>query len=174
MIKLIIIFYPFILFAVLLILHVLLWRIKRPKKQIIFLFLIFIIIPIFIIFVSFYMFQIIRIDLISLEDVLLILLLYIGLSGVYIQTYPSMQTGSPSLLIINLIGRNKKPTDKVEIKRIIQKDNFIGDRLVDLETEGLIKYKKSDGSLTITKKGLILSDIFIYYRKFIGLKEGEG
>lgn len=168
------IFYPFALFIFILIFHILIWRIRRPKKQIISMFLIFIIIPGLIILASFCIFLIVKIKLISIEDLLLMLLLYIGLAGVYIQTYPSIQAGSPSLLIINIIGRSKKPIDKVKIQRIMKKDDFINDRLVDLEVERLIKYKDSDDSIAITRKGLILSDIFILYRKFIGLKEGEG
>ncbi len=137
-------------------------------------FLIFIIIPCLIILASFWIFLIVKLELILIEDLLLMLLLYIGLAGAYIQTYPSIQTGSPSLLIINIIGMSKKPINKVKIQKIIKKDDFINDRLVDLKIERLIKYEESDDSIVITKKGLILSDIFILYRKFIGLKEGGG
>lgn len=174
MIKLSTILYPFALFVIIMVLHILIWRIRKPGKQIVFMFLIFLVIPIFIILTFFFISGMVGMDLIFLDDLLLILLLYTALSGVYIQTYPSIQTGSPSLLIINLIGRNKKPTDKIEIQRIIQKDDFINDRLADLEAEGLIKCKNSDDSIAVTKKGLILSDMFILYRKFMGLKEGEG
>ena len=168
-----IILYPFALFVIILILHILIWRIKRPGRQIIFIFLLFIIIPIFIVLVSFYLFLKFKSGLISIEDLLLMLLFYIALSGVYIQTYPSIQARSPSLLIVNLIGRNKKPTDKNDIQKRIPKDNFINERMADLEAENLIRYNKDD-SITITKKGIILSQLFILYRRFIGLKEGEG
>ena len=127
MIKLSVIFYPIILLVIILILHILIWRIKRPKKQILFLFSIFIIIPIFIILAFFFLYLKVRSDLVTIEDLWLMLLFYIVLAGVYIQTYPSMQAGSPSLLIVNIIGRNKKPTDKKEIQNRIQKDNFINE-----------------------------------------------
>ncbi len=174
MIKLSIILYPIALFIIILILHILIWRIRRPQKQIIIIFLIFIIIPIFAILAFFFLYPKVRINLISIEDLFLMLLFYIALAGVYIQTYPAIQAESPSLFIVNLIGKNKKPMDKKEILKRIQKDNFINERMLDLEAEGLIKRRKSDGNITITKKGLILSEIFIFYRKFIGLKEGKG
>ena len=88
-----------------------------------------------------------------MEDLLLMLLFYIALAGVYIQTYPAIQAESPSLFLVNLIGRNKKPMDKKEILKRIQKDNFINERMADLEGEGLIKCKNSDDNITITKKG---------------------
>ena len=174
MIKLSTILYPFALFIIMLALHILIWRIRKPKREIISLFLIFIIIPDLLMLGCLCVFPIIKIDPIAIEDLLLTLLLYTALAGAYIQTYPSMQAGSPSLLIVYLIGRNKKPTDEAEIQKGIQEENFINDRLSDLEAEKLIQYRNSDDFITITKKGSILSNIFILYRKFIGLKEGEG
>lgn len=169
-----IICYPFALFILIFVLHILIWRVRRPEKQIISMFLIFVIIPDFLILAFFCVSQITGIGLLVLKDMLLILLLYTGLAGVYIQTYPSIQAGSPSLLIVHIIGRSKEPSNKKEIRERIQVENFIDRRLADLEAEKLIRYREKDGSVTITRKGLILSDIFILYRRFIGMEEGKG
>jgi len=172
MIELNIIFYPFILLIIILVLHILIWRIRKPQKHIISLFLLFNIIPGFLILIIFLIFNELRIYLLSIEDILLIFLLYTALSGVYIQTFPSIQAGSPSLLIVNLIGRNIKPVNAKTISKSIRKENFINDRVSDLKKENLIII--NDNSVMLTRRGKILSGIFILYRKFIGLKEGEG
>ena len=172
MIKLNVIFYPFIIFIIILILHIIIWRVSKPQKQIVTLFLVFLLLPCSLLIITFIILYLLKINPISIEDFILILLFYFTLSGVYIQTFPSIQAGSPSLFIVNLIGRNNKPISTEIINKGIRKENFINDRIDDLKKERLIII--NNNSIILTKRGKVLSSVFILYRKFIGLKEGEG
>jgi len=168
-----IIYCPFVIFILMFALHVLVWRIKTPGKQILSLFLIFIFFPYFLFLIIYCIYRFLGYGP-SFEDTILMLLLYSGLAGVYIQTYPSIQACSPTLMIVYMIGRNKKPYNTAEIKEMIKSEDFLEERLEDLKAEKLIRYTESKDSITITQRGSILSGIFILYRRFLGLEEGKG
>jgi hypothetical protein len=107
----------------------------------------------------------------NIYEITLILILHYAISVVYIQTYPAIQAWSPSLLLVNIIG-NKKNVDLKIIKKYFDETNLITDRLKDLEDEDLICI--NNNIITLTTKGKLLSNIFYYYRKTLGLKEGIG
>ena len=101
------------------------------------------------------------------------LILYLALAGIYIQIYPAIHIWAPSLQIVFLIGKKKKPVSYSEIKKTITADSLILDKIDELADEGLIFIKKSK-EMVLTKKGKLLADIFIFYRKLLKLKTGEG
>ena len=168
------IFYSIILFLFIFIIHVFIWRIFNPKQQITLLFFMFIIIPVFIILLGYGILIFYKTKFLFINDLLLMLLLYLAFAGVYIQTYPAIQAFSPSLLIVYLIGKNKNPISKVKIKSIMTADNLITNKIYELEQEGFININKKTNSFSLTKKGKLLANIFLWYRKLLGLKEGDG
>ncbi|OHD69338.1 MAG: hypothetical protein A2W19_05360 [Spirochaetes bacterium RBG_16_49_21] len=163
-----------LIFSVILLIHIIYWRLSKPKKQIKALFLIFIIIPLFISIVAGLFIMINIIMFVSLSELLLIIILYTALSCAYIQTYPAIQAWSPSLLLVNLIGSSKEPIKLEKLRDVIDENKLIKDRVIDLETEGLIHISKQNKSIILALKGKILAAFFIIYRRFIGLKPGEG
>ncbi len=170
MITINIIIYSFILFIIIFFLHIIIWRTIRPKKQIIYLLAIFIFIPILLVTVLLFY---IKMNFNFLQDLILIFLLYFALAGVYIQTYPAIQAWSPSLFFIYLIGKNKNGININNISNVLNQKNLITDRFNDLKNDDLITISNNK-IIILTNKGKFLVNLFIIYRRFLGLKEGEG
>ncbi len=175
--KVTIILYPLFIFIFMLIIHIIIWRIFKPKKLIVFLFLIFIAIPLVIFLIYLIPFNLLNIQsnlTIQFQDFLFIALLYFSLAGAYIQTYPAVQAKSPSLQLVSLIGKEKSGVSITDLKKFFNTQKIIIERIRDLEEEGFITIKKEDTMIKLTKRGKILASIFILYRKLLGLATGEG
>jgi len=147
--------------------HIVYCRTQKPKRHIEDLVLLFILIPIII------SIALLLSGCIGFQICLLATLLYLALSGVYIQTYPAIQANSPSLYILYLIGNSEKGLTKSDIETKLDVKQLIGNKVTELEDEELIVVKnKTDVSLTF--KGKVLALIFVVYRGVLGLKEGRG
>ena len=154
--------------------HIAVRRIFKPESHIISLFMVFVFIPVPLLLAGFGILSVLQIGLLSIDNFLLILLLYLAVSGVYIQTYPAIQAWSPSLLMTYIIGKNKQPISIDEIRKMINRENLIKDKIYELENEGLINICPKDNSICLTAWGRLLSGIFLSYRKIIRLEEGKG
>ena len=162
------ILYAFYMFLGVMFCHIAVWRLLRPKKHISSLIIVFLVMPVSAL-TLFY-----SISSLGVEKYLVILILYLALAGMYIQTYPAIQAWSPTLFITFLIGKNKGVLSISEIKKIINQDNLINDRIEDLVKEGMIQVSPVDKSVSLSLKGNILATIFVQYRKFLSLDEGKG
>lgn len=152
-------------FLFVLVAHVFIWRIFKPKNQITLLFIIFLAIP-FVVVMSGLFF-------IPFKLLLLSALMYFALSCAYIQTYPVFQAVTPSLQIVYFIKKSMpKGLTSHEISDKFSEGSLFRDRVDDLITEKFV-YKKSE-SLYLTKKGAVIAGIFFIYRCLYGLKTGEG
>lgn len=173
MIKISMIFYSLVFFITIFLIHVIIWRLFKPKNHIIGLVSIFILLPIFIfLLLLFYQIHILK-NFQYLTDLSFGLILHLALAGIYIQVYPAIHIWAPSLQIVLLMGKKKKPVSFSEIKKIVTADSLILDKIYELSDERLISIKKSK-ELVLTKKGKFLANIFIFYRKLLKLKIGEG
>jgi hypothetical protein len=152
--------------------HVVVWRLARPKQQILALMVIFYFIP-----VAFaLLYWLLALQTVSPDIFWPALILYIALAGVYIQVYPAFQANCPTLFIVNFIGKHKEGVGLEEIQSIIDKVGLtkLDDRVNDLVNDDLISVREN-GSINLTNKGKFLSMLFVLYRqKLLGLTEGEG
>ncbi|MFH1222827.1 MAG: hypothetical protein V1647_00615 [Pseudomonadota bacterium] len=162
-----IIFNAAYLFIAVFAVHVVYWRTMKPKKQMSPLFYIFILVPIMVLSLLGYN------GILNNSDTILISVLYIALALAYIQTYPAIQANSPSLYLVNLIGKTKQGLSVAEIERGLGKKQLIDVKVSELEDEKLITV--SDNSMMELKpKGKVLALVFICYRAFLGISEGRG
>ncbi|EKE02633.1 MAG: Membrane protein [uncultured bacterium] len=165
------IYYGILAFLAILAVHVLVWRMIKPKNHMSAIFTIFIIIPFFAL-IGLLVFSI-QGKLLSIPELLSTSLLYFAIACAYIQTYPPAQANAPSLQIIYLISKfGAKGITEKEVMSIFNMGNLVQDRIDDLVIEGFVH--KENGKLYLKSKGKVLSTIFYFYRNLYGLKQGEG
>jgi hypothetical protein len=156
-----------IYFLVMLILHIFIWRIKKPENEMIFLLSFFILFPILLAILIFLT------GLIDKNILFASFLLYFALSCAYIQTYPAARANAPSLQIIYFIHKSgKQGLSEEEIINKFNLDILVHERIKDLLTEGFALLK--DDKILITNKGNIFAGIFYFYRRLYGLEQGKG
>jgi len=163
-------------FAVALILHILVWRIIRPLKHLVWLGVIFIILPLFIYILLSYLSH----TLTGLSkyftspfSIAFSLLWHLSLSSAYIMSYPLFQADCPSLKIIMAVSASMPEGMTLEsINNFFSEDILLYDRLDDLVDDGLILVKNDKCEISL--KGRLLSIFFSIYRRSLGLPLGEG
>lgn len=152
--------------------HVVVWRVARPKQQILALLVIFYFMPAALAVLYWWLAS----QTISPDIFWPAVILYFALAGVYIQTYPAFQANCPTLFIVNYIGKHKQGVGIEEIQSIIDQAGLtkLEERVNDLLNDDLVKIREN-GAIDLTGKGRFLSMVFVLYRqKLLGLTEGEG
>ena len=154
-------------FAGLMLVHVLVWRAFKVRKQILWLFLIFLGVPTVTLLAA----------LVRHSDPIewsLWYLLMFTLSCCYILFFPAVQTESPTLAMVRHIDRNKRSggLTRDEIMAAMCTDQPIQDRLIDLRNNGLIR--ASAGPQRLSGPGRLVAAFFYWYRRAMGLPCGEG
>lgn len=175
MIKLYIIIFGFLIFLAIFLFHLLLWRIFKPKNDLVLLLILFIFTP-SILFILFIILNKKYLLFINNFELLLIFLLYISFGLAYTQLYPGLKESSATFAIISLLGRNKYAVRREIIYAMFSNYNLVDDRIISLQNLRLIKTKKINEKdvLILTLAGNIFANMFIIYRKILGLKEGKG
>jgi hypothetical protein len=165
-------------FLIALMVHILIWRFKKPPREMMWLVVIFILLPGIIYFgiVLSSLFSSSRQSCFAHPDIINRILTFIwhsALSSAYIMTYPPIQAGCPSLKIMLAIysSRTAGMTIK-DIERIFPEDTLFSDRFDDLIEDGLISWKYDAWGITGT--GRLLARIFLTYRRLLKLPIGEG
>jgi len=158
-------------FITVLVLHIIIWRIKKPKNEIGVLFLLFLFVPLllisFILFINFFK------NFTNNNLLFSTFLLYFSLSCAYIQTYPAARANAPSLQIVYFIYKSgKKGLSEEEIINNFNINNLVHDRVDDLIKENFV-YQR-DNIILLTKKGRLLANTFTIYRKLYALEPGQG
>lgn len=174
-----IILFGFLVFMFSLCIHVLIWRLRPPKDHPIMLMIVFFLIPI-IIFLSIICFlkfgffkNIIHIPSPSIIDLVSISLLQFSLSSAYILTYPAVQARCPSLGII-LYVKASMPNglSHEELMTYFEGWSLSLARIQDLIDANLVI--ETNGSLELTRRGILLIRFFILLRRLLGLPIGGG
>lgn len=156
-------------FIVSFLLHVLIWNNLKPKKQMFLLALIFLLLP-SVIYIAL---SVVSPGFFNIVNTLLILILEIGLSGVYIMTYPAMQAECPTLKIILEVAKSMpQGLSEDAIRNIFSAEKLFVERVEDLVSEGFVFFKEN--KIYLSAKGRILSGVFLGYRNLLGLPLGEG
>lgn len=164
----------FTLFIIAFTLHILIWRVKRPKntaKALIILFnsiLLFGIIVLLWLAYSYPDLSILPRDFISY---LYIIILFLSLFVSYILSYPAIEADSPSLVITTRIAQAGKAGLSYEkIRELLKDDLLVEPRLKDLISAGFVDLNNS--VYKINTKGVFFIQPFIIYRNFLELGKG--
>jgi len=150
-------------------LHVLVWRIFKPRNDINALGLVFVVLPFVAGVALFFVFR----EKFPLAHFVLSALLYLAVAAAYIQTYPGMRSNVPTLVIVNLVGRSKSGLTVEQIKTTLTQEQMVQNKVEELADEGFVTIAP-DQSIQLTARGRTLASIFITYRRLLGLNEGAG
>ena len=141
------------------VIHLFLWRTRKPKSDMQSLLKIFITLPLFLIAI-----EIVYLNL-GFLNISLLILVNLSLSCAYIQTYPALEGKSPSIQIVHLLGQSKNPLTRQEIENSFSKDTFIIDKIKNLINDDLIEIQ--DDKIFLKKKGRRLANLFCNFRKLL-------
>lgn len=154
-------------FAGLMLVHVLVWRLFKVRKQILWLFVIFLGLPTLALLAGLAG----RADPIGWVLGYLVVFTF---CSCYILFFPAVQTESPTLAIVWHLDRNQHAggLSRDEIMAAMCSDQPFQDRVRDLEKNGLLE--GSTGSQRLSAAGRLIAAFFYYYRRVLGLPCGEG
>lgn len=166
-----IILYGFLLFFICLSIHIIIWRLRHPKRQISTLFGVFFLFPILVHFLIYVTTK--NVLSLNIGEILQVYLLGYAISLAYIFSYPAAQAGCPSFVIL-LIIKSAMPRGitKDELYSYCLDNNLFDPHIHNLVNENLILDK--NGWLELTKKGRLVLKFFIMLRKLFGLPIGKG
>lgn len=159
-----------ILFVLAFLLHLIIWKIRLPKRQIRMLLLIF--------------FGVLILGIVNLWSIMLpltvlglsapytlaeyihVVLFFTSLTLAYIVTYTAIEVDSPSMVMVMQID-NACPygLEKMEFAKTLTDDILVKPRIRDLVTAKLT-YMDGD-KYKLTPEGVLLASIFIFYRKLM-------
>jgi hypothetical protein len=148
-------------FASALCLHVVWWRVARPKNDLRALFTLFLVLPVLLALI------LAAASDRPAEDILAVLLLNLALSSAYVQTYPIFHAISPSLEILLLVNRSPGGLTAEEIAGNFNDAHLVGSRVQDLLRTNLARLEGGAYRLAPAGKAMIRS--FLLYRKIIGM-----
>lgn len=159
------------------VIHLILWKIRLPKRQTKTILQIFFAVMIFGIFVLCNLPDnpvILGISPpVSLAEYIQISLFFVSLTLVYMITYSALEADSPSLVIVTTIA-NAGPNglDKQCFDELMNDNILVKPRIRDLL---LNKMAKMDGDkYVLTPKGVLFARIFIIYRKIMNVSRKGG
>ena len=98
---------------------------------------------------------------------------HLALSLSYIMTYPPIQTGCPSLLIVRAVHQARpEGLGENELIAMFTDRELLTERIKDLTGDGFIKLQDEAWGLNLS--GKIIGRIFRLYRRVLNLPRGEG
>lgn len=154
-------------FVSVLLIHIILWNIFKPKSEILALLALFVGLP----FVSLCVVGLF--GAVSTAELFSIALLYFSLSAAYMQTYPGFASSIPSFKILRAVHHSAAHgLSAREIINIFQSQELVESRIQLLYHDRLIA--GANGILALTLPGKALASFFITYRKLLGLPVGKG
>lgn len=164
----------FTLFAACLMLHVVIWRIGRPRSDARALFVIFLIAP------TLGGAALFGASLFALGgpvasplDSAAVLLLHWALASAYVLTYPAAQAQSPSLEIAYAVGQSMpRGLSREEILALLSSEALVHSRVDDLIDNRLIRVDGDRYVLTVSATRLVRG--FLGLRRLLGLPKRGG
>lgn len=98
--------------------------------------------------------------------------LFISLTMAYITTYSALEVDSPSLvMVMNIAKAGSDGLGEDTFEQKLSDDSLVIPRIRDLVTGGMAYL--DDGRYRLTSKGVLISRVFIAYRKLLK-REGKG
>lgn len=156
---------PILSFCAALALHIAVWRIRRPKNDILGLLVIFALLPASaaaLLFLSRSHFGL------GGSECAAILVLHLAIAAAYIQSYPPAQAVSPSLQILIYVGQSPDGLSRDQILALFDDAKMVSVRFQDLIHTGLIEPEGS--AYRLSPAGRRLIGFFVAYRRWLGLE----
>lgn len=98
-----------------------------------------------------------------------LLIISLSLGSCYIMSFPAASAKSPTVMIYYLLHRHRGLTPQELERHLAQELDLKGDRVKDLQADGLYA---ANGRPSLA--GRALGRVFLSYRKLLGLPVGEG
>jgi len=158
-------------------LHILIWRLIKPVRQIVWLIIIFLLLPL-LGYLSVFVGILIAgsnslIQATAWLELLFAFIWQLALSLAYIMTYPPIQTGCPTLIIVLAVYRSMPGgLSAGEIRNLFSEHTLFDERKRELKEDGLVQLE--DSVWRLTRAGKVISAIFWKYRRLLKLPPGEG
>ncbi len=157
----------FLLFVILLVIHLLIRRFIRVQREILLLFMLFLLLPL----LCFIILTIKNAD--PSANLTATAAIYFSLALVYLQTYPILTAEIPSFKILRLVYRRNGITETEIIASMRDDKELFDAKVEELEKDSLV-VRRQDGRYELSRPGKILADLFILYRSLLGTKWGKG
>jgi len=162
------------LFIIAFLLHIAIWRFKKPANNIKVLITLFNLVLVFgmtvLIFLG-YAYPDFSILPHRLASYIYITVFFCSLFICYLLSYPAIEADSPSLVIVRYIHQaGKSGLFPERIKELLKDDLLVMARIKDLVDAGLADF--SGQIYKINKKGVLFILPFIAYRRLLGLGKG--
>lgn len=153
-------------------LHVVVWRVFKPKRFLSALIIVLMVIPVAAVYFIFFSLRT-EPGSFSISDWLGVLLMHLSLVAAYILSYPAIQAKCPSLTMLLLIENSmEKGSTMEELSSAFSDESIRDSRLDDLENDSMVVCR--DGYYYMTAKGGLLLWPLIMLRRLLGLPTGEG
>lgn len=154
-------------FAATLAIHVVIWRLCKVRREMLWVFLLFLILPIVVIGFA------VAFGYAGMLDALAVWLAHVALSAAYVQTYPAFREEIPSFRILLAISAaGERGMTQEEVLSLFEKSSLFADKMMDLNNDGLLR--EVDGRLRLTRAGRLIALAFYRYRRLLGLESGLG
>ncbi len=155
----------FFYFGTFFLIHVIVWRRRTPQHPLYAMLLIFLVVPSLIYFSAFWA------NWIGWQW-LSAYVLHLFLSLNYIAAYPAMEARSPTIELLYEMHHQQIPFTREQAVLCMGQEKSVQSRIEDLVHAKLIF--EYNGVYALTKKGRLLADLFITYRKWLGEPLGQG
>jgi len=141
--------------------HLVLWKIRRPHRELKGLFVIFTLVPCLGIAAIPFLFEV------TILDLLRVLLLYATTGFSYILTYPAIGADSPTISLMEFFGgKSSGGVTAEEATEFLVRRPFVKARLRELLKSGQIIER--EGVYLVSGKGSLVFRIILTYRKIYG------
>ena len=167
-------FYGALLFLVGFIVHVVLWRVRRPVNTTVTIILVFVV-SVSTVWLALSIFSIFEglTGFLPQEpvDKILSLLLALALAVSYIMTYPALENDSPTLKLVYLIaGKRQTGATEKELFRSFSNQKAVEPSITEMVSEGLVRMEGQ--SILLTERGHRLATIYRKWRVILGAEMG--
>ena len=166
--------YGAMLFLVAFIVHVVLWRVRRPVNTTATIILVFVV-SVSTVWLALSIFGIFQglTGFLPQEpvDKILSLLLALALAVSYIMTYPALENDSPTLKLVYLIDqKGRTGATEEELFRSFSNKNTVEPSITEMISEGLVRMEGQ--SILLTERGHRLATIYRKWRDILGAEMG--
>ena len=167
-------FYDLLLIALAFLLHLIIWKIRLPKRQIIALVGIFLFV---LILGTIFLFKFsgrINWNIMpsrNFFEIIQFILLFISIAAAYVVSYPAIEADSPTLVIIKAVSKaGSGGLDEDRLERMMNDDLLVIPRIKDMVSDKMVCF---DGKrYKLTSKGSAMAGLFLFYRKIIKRPKG--
>ncbi|MBI3252609.1 MAG: hypothetical protein HYZ52_04775 [Candidatus Omnitrophica bacterium] len=158
----------FFLFSFFLVVHLVVWRCIRIRREIIWLAYLFLLaaLPVLWGVASWRRW--------SFGESYAVGAVYFSLAVFYLQTYPAIKADVPTFRILLFIQAH--PNQDLDMSHLCDeiggRKDLHSDKIREMQDDALITSR--DGNLHLSRAGRLFADFFIGYRRLLGLKTGAG